>query len=101
VPLVKSVTVILLDISCNPCCLLMLFLSDDAQMVDPSGPGPAASPIVMYPICVPGAFPQQAGDDQAQGPGIYAIQQNQLAVAMGMRSFAPTTLVPLTYKIPT
>ncbi|XP_062226655.1 uncharacterized protein LOC133924929 isoform X2 [Phragmites australis] len=63
--------------------------------------GPAASPTVMYPICVTGAFPQQAGDDQAQGPGIYAIQQNQLAAAMGMGCYAPTTLVPLTYKIPT
>jgi hypothetical protein len=73
----------------------------DAQMADPNGAGPASSPMVMYPICVPGAFPQQAGDDQAQGPGIYAIEQNQLAVAMGMGSFAPTTLVPLTYKIPT
>ncbi|GJN01822.1 hypothetical protein PR202_ga19123 [Eleusine coracana subsp. coracana] len=70
-------------------------------MADPNGPGPTASPMVMYPICFPGAFPQQAGDDQAQGPGIYAVQQNPLAVAMGMGSFAPTTLVPLTYKVPT
>ncbi|KAF8651569.1 hypothetical protein HU200_063392 [Digitaria exilis] len=63
--------------------------------------GPATSPMVMYPFYPPGAFPQQAGDDQAQGPGIYAIQQNQLAAAMGMGCYAPTTLVPLTYEIPT
>ncbi|KAL6651341.1 hypothetical protein ACP70R_010266 [Stipagrostis hirtigluma subsp. patula] len=64
--------------------------------------GAAASPMAaMYPVYLPGAFPQQAGDDQAQGPGIYAIQQNQLAAAMGMGCYAPTTLVPLTYKIPT
>ncbi|OEL18448.1 hypothetical protein BAE44_0020536 [Dichanthelium oligosanthes] len=69
------------------------------QMAAPNGP--ATSPMVMYPVYATGAFPQQAGDDQAQGPGIYAIQQNQLAVAMGMGCYAPTTLVPLTYKIPT
>ncbi|RLM65948.1 uncharacterized protein C2845_PM16G19350 [Panicum miliaceum] len=63
--------------------------------------GPATSPVVTYPFYPAGAFPQQAGDDQAQGPGIYAIQQNQLAAAMGMGCYAPTTLVPLTYKIPT
>ncbi|KAG2574542.1 hypothetical protein PVAP13_7KG335800 [Panicum virgatum] len=63
--------------------------------------GPATSPMVTYPFYPAGAFPQQAGDDQAQGPGIYAIQQNQLAAAMGMGCYAPTTLVPLTYKIPT
>ncbi|CAO2036416.1 unnamed protein product [Urochloa humidicola] len=63
--------------------------------------GPAASPMLMYPFYSPGAFPQQAGDDQAQGPGIYAIQQNQLAAAVGMGCYAPTTLVPLTYNIPT
>uniref|UniRef100_K3YA45 Uncharacterized protein n=1 Tax=Setaria italica TaxID=4555 RepID=K3YA45_SETIT len=62
--------------------------------------GPATPPMVMYPFYPAGAFPQQAGDDQAQGPGIYAIQQNQLAAAMGMGRYAPTTLVPLTYKIP-
>jgi len=62
--------------------------------------GPATSPMVTYPFYPAGAFPQQAGDDQAQGPGIYAIQQNQLAAAMGMGCYAPTTLVPLTYKIP-
>ncbi|CAL5025560.1 unnamed protein product [Urochloa decumbens] len=62
--------------------------------------GPATSPMLMYPFYPPGAFPQQAGDDQAQGPGIYAIQQNQLAAAMGMGCYAPTTLVPLTYDIP-
>ncbi|KAJ1272660.1 hypothetical protein BS78_06G220400 [Paspalum vaginatum] len=62
--------------------------------------GPAASPMV-YPVYVTGAFPQQAQDDQAQGPGIYAIQQNPLAAAMGMGCYAPVTLTPLTYKIPT
>ncbi|XP_062184237.1 uncharacterized protein LOC133888122 isoform X2 [Phragmites australis] len=70
-------------------------------MAAPPNGGPSASPMVMYPICVTGAFPQQAGDDQAQGPGIYAIQQNQLAAAMGMGCYAPTTLIALTYKIPT
>ncbi|AQK45972.1 hypothetical protein ZEAMMB73_Zm00001d026260 [Zea mays] len=62
--------------------------------------GPAACPMV-YPVYLTGAFPQQAGDDQAQGPGIYAIQQNQLAAAMGMGCYAPTTLIPLAYNIPT
>ncbi|NP_001131686.1 uncharacterized protein LOC100193046 [Zea mays] len=62
--------------------------------------GPSASPMV-YPVYLSGVFPQQGGDDQAQGPGIYAIQQNQLAAAMGMGCYAPTTLIPLTYNIPT
>lgn len=68
------------------------------QMSAPNGP--AACPMV-YPVYLTGAFPQQAGDDQAQGPGIYAIQQNQLAAAMGMGCYAPTTLIPLSYNIPT
>ncbi|XP_039819526.1 uncharacterized protein LOC120681914 isoform X6 [Panicum virgatum] len=73
-------------------------MTSPATMADPNGP--ATSPMVTYPFYPAGAFPQQAGDDQAQGPGIYAIQQNQLAAPMGMGCYAPTTLVPLTYKIP-
>ncbi|KAG8066162.1 hypothetical protein GUJ93_ZPchr0004g40028 [Zizania palustris] len=37
-------------------------------------------------------YPPQSLDDQAQGPGIYAIQQNQ---------FMGSTLIPLNYRIPT
>lgn len=47
---------------------------------------------VMYPMLMTGMHPQQSLDDQAQGPGIYAIQQNQ---------FMGSTLMPLTYRIPT
>uniref|UniRef100_A0A0E0KUW5 Uncharacterized protein n=1 Tax=Oryza punctata TaxID=4537 RepID=A0A0E0KUW5_ORYPU len=47
---------------------------------------------VMYPMLMTGMPPQQSLDDQAQGPGIYAIQQNQ---------FMGSTLMPLTYRIPT
>jgi hypothetical protein len=77
-------------------------VAGDYQIIQMASPnGPATPPMVMYPFYPSGAFPQQAGDDQAQGPGIYAIQQNQLAAAMGMGCYAPTTLVPLTYNIPT
>jgi hypothetical protein len=78
--------------------ILLLLLVMIIQMAAPNGP--AASPMV-YPVYLTGAFPQQPGDDQAQGPGIYAIQQNQSAATMGMGCFSPTTLIPLTYKIPT
>ncbi|KAG8043389.1 hypothetical protein GUJ93_ZPchr0458g22572 [Zizania palustris] len=39
-----------------------------------------------------GMYPQQRLDDHAQGPGIYAVQQNQ---------FMGNTLIPLAYRIPT
>jgi hypothetical protein len=87
----------------NPlCCDDTAVVAGDYQIIQMASPnGPATPPMVMYPFYPSGAFPQQAGDDQAQGPGIYAIQQNQLAAAMGMGCYAPTTLVPLTYNIPT
>ncbi|KAF0894146.1 hypothetical protein E2562_034882 [Oryza meyeriana var. granulata] len=47
---------------------------------------------VMYPMLMTGMHAQQTLDDQSQGPGIYAIQQNQ---------FMGSTLMPLTYRIPT
>ncbi|KAL6901813.1 hypothetical protein ACP4OV_004689 [Aristida adscensionis] len=62
---------------------------------------PAPASPMAYPVYATAAFPQLGGDDQAQGPGIYAIQQNQLAAAMGMGCCAPATLIPLAYKIPT
>ncbi|KAM3272056.1 hypothetical protein ACQJBY_042323 [Aegilops geniculata] len=61
----------------------------------------AGSPTfpLMYPMLVPGMFSQQGMDDQAQGPGIYAIQENQFMGAMG--GYAPKTFIPLAYNIPT
>ncbi|KAM0926796.1 hypothetical protein ACQ4PT_002995 [Festuca glaucescens] len=59
----------------------------------------AASPMfpLMYPMLVPGMmYSQQGADDLAQGPGIYAIQENQL-----MGGYAAKTFIPLTYIIPT
>ncbi|XP_047047564.1 uncharacterized protein LOC124652569 isoform X2 [Lolium rigidum] len=59
----------------------------------------AASPMfpLMYPMLVPGMmYSQQGADDLAQGPGIYAIQENQF-----MGGYAAKTFVPLTYNIPT
>jgi hypothetical protein len=52
---------------------------------------------LMYPMLVPGMmYSQQGADDLAQGPGIYAIQENQF-----MGGYAAKTFVPLTYNIPT
>ncbi|KAM0848410.1 hypothetical protein ACQ4PT_054408 [Festuca glaucescens] len=62
----------------------------------------AASPMfpLMYPMLVPGMmYSQQGADDLAQGPGIYAIQENQFMGAMG--GYAAKTFIPLTYNIPT
>ncbi|KAI4964713.1 hypothetical protein ZWY2020_059795 [Hordeum vulgare] len=61
----------------------------------------AASPMfpLMYPMLMPGMFPQQGMDDQTQRPGIYAIQENQFMGAMG--GYAPKTFIPLAYNIPT
>jgi hypothetical protein len=54
---------------------------------------------LMYPMLVPGMYSQQGVDDQAQGPGIYAIQENQFMGAVG--GYAAKTFIPLTYTIPT
>jgi hypothetical protein len=52
---------------------------------------------LMYPMLVPGMmYSQQGADDLAQGPGIYAIQENQF-----MGGYAAKTFVPLAYNIPT
>uniref|UniRef100_A0A0D9W954 Uncharacterized protein n=1 Tax=Leersia perrieri TaxID=77586 RepID=A0A0D9W954_9ORYZ len=62
------------------------------QIGFPQNGAPNAAPLmfpVMYPMFMNGMHPQ---DDQAQGPGIYAIQQNQ---------FMGSTLIPLTYTVPT
>jgi hypothetical protein len=60
-----------------------------------------ASPMfpLMYPMLVPGMYSQQGVDDQAQDPGIYAIQDNQFMGSMG--GYAAKTFIPLTYTIPT
>lgn len=61
----------------------------------------AASPMfpLMYPMLVPGMYAQQGVDDQAQGPGIYAIQENPFMGMMG--GYAPKTFIPLAYHVPT
>uniref|UniRef100_A0ACD5ZY67 Uncharacterized protein n=1 Tax=Avena sativa TaxID=4498 RepID=A0ACD5ZY67_AVESA len=60
----------------------------------------AASPMFPLMYAMPGMmYSQQGVDDLAQGPGIYAIQENQFMGAMG--GYAAQTFIPLTYNIPT